>query len=109
MALRPGGAGQRRQVPLVLGAGCGESGSLAEKIQNSFEKRAEDIAQAEAVGARIDKRLIGRIGQMLETGKKEPAPSKQMTLEEVRKRYPEYDDIPDDELTAALKKKGILK
>lgn len=86
-----------------------KSGSLAEKIQNSFEKRAEDIAQAEAVGARIDKRLIGRIGQMLETGKKEPAPSKQMTLEEVRKRYPEYDDIPDDELTAALKKKGILK
>jgi hypothetical protein len=86
-----------------------KSGSLAEKIQNSFDKRAEDIAQAEAVGARIDKRLIGRLGHMLETKEKEPAAPAKMTLEEVRKKYPEYDDVPDAELTAALKKKGMLK
>ena len=32
-----------------------------------------------------------------------------MTLEEVRQKYPQYSDVPDKELSDALKAKGLLK
>jgi len=52
-----------------------KNGSFADKIMESFRTRAEQIAEAEAIGARIDKRLIGEIAPMLEYGQtpvKEP-------------------------------------
>ena len=41
-------------------------------ITNSFDARAEAKAQAEAVGARLDKKLIGRLAPMLNYGYSEP-------------------------------------
>lgn len=52
-----------------------EDGDFSEKLMTSFEVRAEQIAEAEAYGARIDKRLRERLAPMLEYGQpksKEP-------------------------------------
>ena len=86
-----------------------EDGDFSEKLMTSFEVRAEQIAEAEAFGARIDKRLRERIAPMLEYGQPKPKPPEKMTLEEVRQKYPQYSDVPDKELSDALKAKGLLK
>ena len=86
-----------------------EDGDFSEKLMTSFEVRAEQIAEAEAFGARIDKRLRERIAPMLEYGQPKPKPPEKMTLEEVRQKYPQYNDVPDKELSDALKAKGLLK
>lgn len=86
-----------------------EDGDFSEKLMTSFEVRAEQIAEAEAFGARIDKRLRERIAPMLEYGQPKPKPPERMTLEEVRQKYPQYNDVPDKELSDALKAKGLLK
>ena len=85
-----------------------EDGSFADKIIKSFETRAEQIAEAEAIGARIDKRLREEIMPMLEYGMPKPVIPK-MTLQEVRQKYPQYNNLSDKELSDALKAKGILK
>ena len=86
-----------------------EDGDFSEKLMTSFEVRAEQIAEAEAFGARIDKRLRERIAPMLEYGQPKPKPPERMTLEEVRQKYLQYNDVPDKELSDALKAKGLLK
>ena len=83
----------------------GES-TLPDKIERSFETRQKLKNEAEAIGARLDKRTTPYVGQMLE--KPTPKPPA-MTVKEVRQNYPQYDDMTDEQLAAALKAKGLLK
>ena len=83
----------------------GES-TLPDKIERSFETRQKLKNEAEAIGARLDKRTMPYVGQMLETPTPKPPA---MTVKEVRQNYPQYDDMTDEQLAAALKAKGLLK
>ena len=86
-----------------------KKGDMYDKIAESFEKREELTAEAEALGGvKIDKRLQERLAPKLEYGIPKQKPKK-MTVEEIRANYPQYDDMTDKELEDALRAKGLLK